>query len=100
MQQRVFTRLFEQAEIARYTPEEQKRYYDNYKAYRDIHNAVDTARNEGREEGIAVGREEGIAVGREEGIAVGREEGAEKEKRMTARIQRILNEMNSESGSV
>lgn len=114
LQERVFTRLFEQAEIARYTPEEQKRYYDNYKAYRDIHNAVDTARNEGREEGIAVGREEGIAVGREEG--------AEKEKRMTARrmfqngmdvktvsvatglsnaeIQRILNEMNSENGSV
>ena len=106
LQERVFTRLFEQAEIARYTPEEQKRYYDNYKAYRDIHNAVDTARNDGREEGIAVGREEG----------------AEKEKRMTARrmfqngmdvkavsvatglsnaeIQRILNEMNSESGSV
>ena len=70
LQERVFTRLFEQAEIARFSPEEQKLYYDNYKAYRDIHNAVDTARREGKEEG----RAEGEAKGRAEGEAKGRTE--------------------------
>lgn len=64
LQERVFTRLFEQAEIARFTPEERRIYYDNYKAYRDIHNAVDTARREGWEEGKEEGREEGLAKGR------------------------------------
>ena len=51
MQERVFARLFEQAEIAKFTPEERREYYDNYKAYRDINNAVNTARKEGNEEG-------------------------------------------------
>ena len=75
LQERIFTRLFEQAEIARFTPEERREYFDNYKAYRDINNAVNTARREGMEEGIEEGREEGRREGREEGRKEGREEG-------------------------
>lgn len=44
-------------------------------AYRDIKNSIDTAKQEGKEEGIAIGKEEGIAIGKEEGIAIGKEEG-------------------------
>ena len=54
-------------------------YEDSLKAYRDIKNSLDTAkeegRAEGREEGRAEGREEGRAEGREEGRAEGKEEG-------------------------
>ena len=81
LQERVFTRLFEQAEIAKFTPEERREYYDNFKAYRDINNAVNTARREGLEEGLEAGmekgRKEGIEAGRKEGIEAGRKEGIE-----------------------
>ena len=43
---------------------------DSLKAYRDIKNSLDTAKEEGRAEGRAEGREEGIEAGRAEGIAM------------------------------
>ena len=79
LQERVFTRLFEQAEIARYTPKEKREYEESLKVYRDLINVVGTAeqkgRKEGREEGRKEGREEGRKEGREEGRKEGREEG-------------------------
>lgn len=51
LQERVFTRLFEAASIAQFTPTQLREYEDSVKAYRDIVNAVNTARLEGREEG-------------------------------------------------
>ena len=57
LQERVFTRLFEQAEIAKFNQQEQKLYEDSMNAYRDIVNAIRTAEKtkfaEGRAEGIA-----------------------------------------------
>lgn len=67
LQERVFNRLFEAASIARFTPKQLREYEDSVKAYRDIVNAVNTARIEGREEGWEKGWEEGW----EEGIAKG-----------------------------
>lgn len=67
LQERVFTRLFEAASIARFTPKQLREYEDSVKAYRDIVNAVDTARIEGREEG----REEGLKEGLEKGLKKG-----------------------------
>lgn len=58
-----YTKLFEEAEIARFTPTELKEYEDSLKAYRDVKNSIDTALEKGREEG----RVEGRAEGREEG---------------------------------
>lgn len=62
-----------------FTPTELREYEDSLKAYRDIKNSLDTAKEQGREEGmeegLAKGREEGIAKGREEGLAKGRAEG-------------------------
>ena len=57
LQERVFTRLFEQAEIARFTTAELKHYEDSMNAYSDITNAINTARRDSREEGL----KEGIA---------------------------------------
>ncbi len=79
LKERIFKKLFEESAIAQFTPTELKEYEDSLKAYRDIKNSIDTAREEGlakgREEGLALGREEGLAKGREEGLALGREEG-------------------------
>lgn len=67
LQERVFTRLFEAASIARFTPKQLREYEDSVKAYRDIVNAVDTARMEGREEGLKEGLEEGLEKGVKKG---------------------------------
>lgn len=56
----IFERLFEIAEIAKFTPAEAEAYEDSLKVYRDLNNSLDTAREEGWEEGRAEGREEGI----------------------------------------
>ena len=67
LQERIFTKLFEQAEIARFTPQDAREYEESVKIYRDLTNVVNTAERKGREEGRAEGREEGRAEGREEG---------------------------------
>ena len=69
LQERVFTRLFEQAEIAKFNASDLKAYEDSMNAYRDIVNAINTARKDSFSEGKAEGRAEGIAEGREEGMA-------------------------------
>ena len=81
LREKIFTKLFDAAAIARFSPNELREYEDSLKAYRDIKNSLDTAkeegRAEGREEGRAEGREEGRAEGREEGRKEGRAEGRE-----------------------
>lgn len=60
---------------ARFSPNELREYEDSLKAYRDIKNSLDTAKEEGRAEGREEGRAEGREEGRKEGRAEGREEG-------------------------
>ena len=72
---KVFDRLFEEAEIARFTPQEQREYEASKMAYRDIKNSIDTAKREGKEEGLAEGMERGLAEGMERGLAEGMEKG-------------------------
>ena len=50
LQEKVFTKLFEQAEIARFSLEERRGYEDSVKAYRDINNAINTAKAEAKVE--------------------------------------------------
>ena len=45
---KVFDRLFEEAEIAKFTPQELREYEASRMAYRDIKNSIDTAKREGR----------------------------------------------------
>ena len=80
--EKIFTKLFNAAAIARFSPTELREYEDSLKAYRDIKNSLDTAKEEGRAEG----REEGRAEGREEGRAEGREEGRAEGIAMVAKM--------------
>ena len=50
-----FDRLFKEAEIAKFTPQEMREYETSKMAYRDIKNSVDTAKREGLAEGIEIG---------------------------------------------
>lgn len=56
LKERIFEKLFETAEIAKFTSEQVRSYEDSLKYYRDLKNSLDTAKEEGKEEG-----KEGIA---------------------------------------
>ena len=60
--------------ITHFTHTELKEYEDSLKAYRDIKNSLDTAKDEGRAEGMAKGMAEGMAKGLAKGLAEGRVE--------------------------
>ncbi len=66
LQNRVFQKLFEAAEIAKFTPDEKNKYEESLKYYRDLNNVIDTAFDEGKAEGIAEGKAEGIVEGKAE----------------------------------
>ena len=85
LRDRVFDRLFEESEIAKFTPLELREYEDSKKAYRDIKNSIDTAKREGIEEGMEKGIKKGIKQGMEKGIKQGIEIGQKKEH------ERLLN---------
>lgn len=59
LQEKVFGKLFEAAEIAKFTPEEKEAYEESLKYYRDLKNVVDTSKEEGMREGKIEGKAEG-----------------------------------------
>lgn len=63
LQERVFNRLFEAAEIARFDRKELIEYEDSLKNFRDWFSIMQTAENKGRAEGLAEGKAEGLAEG-------------------------------------
>ncbi len=94
LQNRIFDRLFETAEIAKFTKMELNEYWDSLKNYRDWYSVLSTAEKKGlemgMEKGIAEGMEKGIVKGREEGLEEGLEKGRIEEKRENARkLKRI-----------
>ena len=90
LQERIFTRLFEQAEIALYTPEERQDYEDSLKVYRDMKNVLDTAELKGMKKGMKKGLEKGLEKGRKEGLKKGIEQGSFEERRKNARAMKDL----------
>lgn len=62
LQERIFTRLFEQAEIAKFSPEDQRQYEDSIKAYRDINNAINTAKTDVKTELACKMKSKGYAI--------------------------------------
>ena len=62
LQERIFQRVFDLAEIARFTPDESRIYEESLKHYRDMRNVINSAERRGKAEG----REEGRAEGRKE----------------------------------
>ena len=61
---KVFDRLFEAAEITKFTPQELREYEASKIAYRDIKNSIDTAERTGFSKGFDKGKEEGRAEGK------------------------------------
>lgn len=59
LQEKIFSQLFEQAEIAQYTQEEYQQYEESLKYYRDIKNIKETAFDDGHQEGKIEGKKEG-----------------------------------------
>ncbi len=64
LRDKIFDRLFQVAEIAKFTPTELREYEGSLKHYRDLKNSLDTAEEKGRAQGHA----EGLVEGRAQGI--------------------------------
>ncbi len=71
LRDRIFTKLFDVAELAQLDDEDRTNYIKAMNTERDTYNQIEYAREKGREEG----REEGHKVGKEEGLKEGRAEG-------------------------
>ncbi len=67
----IFLQLFDIAEIANFSRNEQTVYQNSLKYYRDMTNVVNTSRMDGVKQGRAEGRAEGLEAGRAEGAAQG-----------------------------
>ena len=51
LQEKIFKRLFETAEIAKFSPEEKEEYEESLKSYRDLKNVIDTSYDDGKKDG-------------------------------------------------
>jgi hypothetical protein len=70
LRERVFEKLFETAEIAKFTQDQMRSYEDSLKYYRDLKNSLDTAKEEGIEIGIEKGKLEIAKKALRKGISV------------------------------
>jgi predicted transposase/invertase (TIGR01784 family) len=75
LREQIFEKLFETAEIAKFTQEQVLSYEDSLKYYRDLKNSLDTARDEGKIEGKIEGMREGEMKGKIEGLREGEMKG-------------------------
>ena len=66
LQNRVFDRLFEAAEIAKFNPKELGEYWESFKNFRAWYSVMSTQLKKGREEGLKEGLEKGLEQGRKE----------------------------------
>ena len=71
LQDRIFDKLFRQAEIAKYSDAERRQYESSLKEYWDYTSTLETAERKGEKKGREEGRAEGLAEGRAEGRAEG-----------------------------
>jgi flagellar biosynthesis/type III secretory pathway protein FliH len=77
LQERIFHRLFEAAEVANFDQAERDRYEQSLKSYRDLQNVLSFAELDGIEKGIEEGITRGIEKGIEQGMVKGIEQGVE-----------------------
>ncbi len=52
LQEKVFEKLFSEAEVAKLNPEDMKAYEESLKTYRDNYSVIETAKKEGIQEGV------------------------------------------------
>ena len=67
----LFDKAFKTAALAAMSPKERKEYEQSWLDYAGMKAAMDTSKDEGREEGIEIGKEQGIEIGKEQGIEIG-----------------------------
>ena len=99
LQEKVFTHLFEAAEIAKFDRKEMYEYQESLKVYRDWFSVMETAEirglEKGLEKGLQQGLEKGLQQGLEEGLEKGLQQGLEEGRRenalMTARNLKAMN---------
>jgi predicted transposase/invertase (TIGR01784 family) len=60
LQEKIFQRLFETAEIAKFSPEEKEQYEESLKSYRDLKNVIDTSYGDGKKDGENAEKVKGI----------------------------------------
>lgn len=70
LKEKIFEKLFEIAEVAKFTKEEMMSYEDSLKYYRDLKNSLDTARQEGLEQGTEKTKVEIILEGAKLGMSI------------------------------
>ncbi len=78
LRDRIFTKLFDVAELAQLDDEDRINYIKAMNTERDTYNQIEYARETGHEEGKAEGLKEGLEAGRKEGKEEGIKEGREK----------------------
>ena len=90
LEQGIFKRLFDLAEIKKLNPMEQETYERSLKKYWDIYSIEQTNLKKGRKEGKAIGIEKGKQIGKEiglkEGEAIGLEKGLKESQGIVIRM--------------
>jgi predicted transposase/invertase (TIGR01784 family) len=88
LQERIFRKVFEIAQVSKLTPEEMNQYELDLKVKRDNYSAMVSAIMEAQEkamkEGLREGLKEGMEKGIEKGLEMGMEKGIDTQKRHTA----------------
>jgi len=84
LQDGIFQRLMELAEVACLTKKELGLYQESLKEYWDLDNSIDTAFMKGEQSGIEKGKELGLEEGKELGLQEGEQIGVQKAKYKTA----------------
>ncbi len=81
LQEAVFKKLFEIAEIAKYTKQERYDYQESLRNFRDFWSTIHTYQDIGIEigisQGIEIGQKQGIEIGKNQGIEIGKNQGIE-----------------------
>ena len=75
LRDRIFTKLFDVAELAQLDDEDRTNYIKAMNTERDTYNQIEYARESGREEGREEGLKEGLKEGHKKGHKEGKEEG-------------------------
>ena len=68
LREQVFEQLFDTAEIARFTPDQIRSYEKSLKYYRDLKNSLDTAFDDGKEEGKTEEKRQVVINGLQQGL--------------------------------
>lgn len=71
----IFERLFNAAEVAKFSKADRESYERSLKSYRDLKNTMEAAAMQGIEDGIKQGYQQGVEEGIQKGIKKGIEEG-------------------------